>query len=109
MKPVDKRAFGARLKARRERLGLSQDDLATAVAMRQQGIVNIEQGVVSRPRHLRELAAVLGTTEEWLLWKEGPEELDENTEAVALLQALSPEKRRAAMRFLRNLASGKVA
>lgn len=109
MKPVDKHAFGGRLKARREGLGLSQSDLATAVGMKQQSVVNIEQGIVSRPRHLREIASALSTSEDWLLWAEGPEELDENAEAVALLQAMPPAKRRAAMRFLRNLAGGKVA
>jgi len=35
--------------------------------MRQQGIQSIEEGKSQRPRKLRELAAALDTTEEWLL------------------------------------------
>jgi len=42
-------------------------ELAKAVGMRQQGIQSIEEGKSQRPRKLRELAAALDTTEEWLL------------------------------------------
>jgi SOS-response transcriptional repressor LexA len=73
MQQVDKRAFGARVVHRREVLGMSQGELADAVGMKQQGIDNIEHGVVSRPRLLRELARALRTTDAWLLWKEGSE------------------------------------
>jgi SOS-response transcriptional repressor LexA len=75
MKSVDKKAFGDRVAQRRGKLGLSQQALADAVGMRQQGIVSIEAGDVSRPRLLRELAAALHTSEEWLLWREGPQEV----------------------------------
>ena len=73
MRHVDKAAFGRRVQQRREALEMSQPDLAKAVGMRQQGINNIEHGVVARPRLLRELARALSTTEQWLLWREGPE------------------------------------
>lgn len=113
MKPVNKLEFGQRVKARRERLGLSQATLAEAAGMKQQGIQNIEQGIVERPRRLREIASTLLTTEEWLLWKEGPEDAgsDEMEEIVALLRRTPQEKRRMALRLLRNwvTAGGKVA
>lgn len=73
MRPVDKQAFGQRVTARRQAMRFSQNQLAAAVGMKQQGIVSIEQGRVARPRLLREIAAALNTTEEWLLWREGPE------------------------------------
>lgn len=73
MRRVDKGAFGARVSVRRAAKGLSQTALAQRVGMKQQGIVSIEKGEVARPRLLRELALALDTTEQWLLWKEGPE------------------------------------
>lgn len=73
MKPVDKIAFGRRLAQRRQLVQLSQGALASRVGMRQQGVASIEAGEVERPGKLRELAKELGTTEQWLLWKEGPE------------------------------------
>lgn len=75
MPEVDALAFGKRVAARRTKLGLSQPELARRVGMRQQGVLAIEKGKVRRPRLLRELVRALRTTEEWLLWKEGPEEI----------------------------------
>lgn len=71
MKRVDKKAFGQRVAQRRQALKLSQGALAQLIGMKQQGVVSIEQGDVSRPRLLRELAVALKTTEQWLLWREG--------------------------------------
>ncbi len=76
MKPVEPRAFGARVRARRKRLGIpSQKALGALIGVPQQTIANIESGGVERPRFMRELAGVLGTSEEWLFWEEGPEEV----------------------------------
>lgn len=75
MRDVDKEAFGKRVARRRELLDLSQGQLADMVGMKQQGIDNIEQGVVKRPRLLKEIATALRTSEEWLLWEEGSEEV----------------------------------
>lgn len=74
MKEVDASAMGRRVKMRRAKLGLSQEDLAKHVRMTQQGIDSIEQGRVKRPRLLREIASVLSTSEDWLLWRKGAEE-----------------------------------
>lgn len=48
--------------------------------MTQQGIQAIEAGNVKRPKKLREIAAVLRTTEIWLLEAKGPKELPGHTE-----------------------------
>ena len=71
----DHRAFGARVAERRKKLGLTQQALADLVGMKQQGIVSIEAGHVERPRLLRELAASLHTSDTWLLWRDGHEDV----------------------------------
>jgi hypothetical protein len=50
------------------------------------------------------LAETLMTTEEWLLWEDGPEEaaVDETAEILAILRKTPPERRRVALRLLRN-------
>lgn len=73
-KEVDPAALGRRIALRRAKLGLSQEALAELVGMKQQGIDAIEQGRVKRPRLLREISRALGTSEDWLLWRRGPEE-----------------------------------
>lgn len=69
----DSKAFGRRVAARRKKLGLSQQALADAVGMKQQGILNIEKGLVDRPRRQQELAEALQTTLQWLFHETGPE------------------------------------
>lgn len=71
---VDPAALGRRIALRRAKLGLSQEALAARIGMKQQGVDAIEQGRVKRPRLLRELARALRTTEDWLLFRRGPEE-----------------------------------
>lgn len=108
MRVVDKRAFGRRVLQRRIRLGMTQDALAEAVGMKQQSVDNIEHGVVARPRLLREIADVLLTTQEWLLWKEGPEEISavhvDQNEVSELIKGLDPRKRALVLRYIRSLA-----
>lgn len=97
--------------------GLSQTDLGRAVGMKQQGILNIEKGIVKRPRLVLELAEALGTTQEWLLWEEGPQEpsdIGSINELIKLWKTAPAERRRAVMRLLRDPARktqqhGKVA
>jgi SOS-response transcriptional repressor LexA len=73
MNTVDQKAFGLRVEKRRLTLKMSQEALAQLVGMKQQGINSIEKGEVARPRLLNEIARTLKTSEEWLLWKKGPE------------------------------------
>jgi len=104
MKNVDPRALGRRLCERRLKRGHTQDSLAVAVGMKQQGVDNIEKGKVRRPRLIREIAAELGTSQEWLLWADGPEDVDdlEIAEIVELLRSATPSRRRAVARLLRH-------
>lgn len=88
MEPVDKIAFGKRVAHRRQLLFPSAKALADAVGMKQQGIDSIEQGKVGRPRLLRELASALKTTEEWLLWQRGPEQVERETNEITRVALL---------------------
>lgn len=74
MLEVDKKALGGRIRKRRIKARLSQTALGLLVDMKQQGIVSLEQGTVKRPTRLKELAAALHTTEDWLLYATPPEE-----------------------------------
>lgn len=78
--------------------------------MSQQGIVNLEQGIVKRPRGLIELAAALNTTPEWLLWEEGPEVVrikHQGNEIAAVMRDLAPEQLPAALMYLHRLSRRK--
>lgn len=87
MKDVDSNAFGRRVASRRSKLGLSQEELAKRVGMKQQGIDAIEQGRVKRPRLLKELARTLRTSEDWLLWRKGTEErADDHAEGRGVVE-----------------------
>lgn len=58
--------MGLKIKERREALGLTQEEVASACGVTQQAIQRLENGEILRPRYLDELAAVLGTTKAWL-------------------------------------------
>lgn len=51
--------FGDNVKKRRIQLGMTQDDLARAVGKKQQNINQLELGVVSQPRYMRDLLKAL--------------------------------------------------
>jgi len=71
-----KHAIGPRIAALRAEMGISQTELADAVEMKQQGIAAIEAGGVKRPGKLREIAAALRTSQDWLLTGKGPKAVD---------------------------------
>jgi len=110
MRPVDKRAFGDRVRSRRVRLGIpSQRFLGEMIGVPQQTIGNIENGTVERPRFMRELSHALATSDEWLLWGEGPEDVGtrviySDDQILALIQAVSQDKRRIVLRIIESLA-----
>lgn len=80
MAEVNAKAMGLRVVARRQDLGLSQTQLAERVGMKQQGIVSIEGGGVKRPRLIKEIASVLQTSQDWLLFGTGPEVISDVVE-----------------------------
>lgn len=69
-----KNPVGPRIAALRAERGIKQTALADAVEMTQQGIQSIEAGKVKRPKQLKEIAAALRTTEDWLLTGIGPKD-----------------------------------
>jgi len=110
MKKVDQKALGNRVRTRRDGLGLSGKALGEACGMSQQGVDNIEQGKVARPRNLLELAAALFTTPQWLLYGEGPEEFrppNARDELLSVAQSLDPDQIGAALEYLRRLREAK--
>lgn len=112
MAQVDKKALGKRVAVRRTALGLSQATLAKAIGMKQQGVDNIEKGIVARPRMLIELSEALQTSPDWLLYAKGPEVVKTANpieEIVTLAQAVSPEKLGAVIALLKQLADSDAA
>lgn len=96
MRAIDSKAFGLRVKERRQELGLSQEQLGAKAGHSQSNIGWIEGGNAKRPSRLAaDLAEPLQTTREWLLWKEGPKHVGPSyLPAAAVVQryeALSPE------------------
>lgn len=65
---------GLRASARREELGLSQEDVARHCEVTQASISDLESGKTRRPRFLDDLAVILHTSTEWL--KTGRGKLD---------------------------------
>jgi transcriptional regulator with XRE-family HTH domain len=58
--------IGERVRQRREQLGYSQEEIASACQVTQQAIQQLEDGTVLRPRYIAELADVLKVTIPWL-------------------------------------------
>ncbi len=72
-----------RLRYARERLGLSQSELARRTGLRPQAVQFIEAGRVQRPRNLLDLASVLAVNPEWLLFGRGAVEAGVREAAAA--------------------------
>lgn len=77
MRELDPAAFGRRVAARRDKLGMSQEELAEKSGQSQSNIGWIENGGPRRKTailgHAEALAKPLQTSREWLLWERGPE------------------------------------
>ena len=59
--------LGQRIRARREELGLTQEQVAEHVGIKQQSYQAIESGSVKKPRHLYEISVTLKCDMAWLL------------------------------------------
>jgi len=106
MVDLSAKGVGARIKRRRNALGVSQLKLAKTLHIPQQTIGGWETGKARRPRLLLELSKVLCTTQEWLLREEGPEEIApivSKAEIGATIESLDPRLVPAALEFLRRL------
>jgi transcriptional regulator with XRE-family HTH domain len=68
-----------RLRWARERRGLSQQELAQRIGLRQSAIGNLESGARQRPRDQRKLAEALGVNELWLETGRGPRDRGADT------------------------------
>lgn len=107
MREVDKDALARRFKHRLKKLGLSGSKVARALGVSQQTVDNVVQAKVQRPRLINEMAEVLCTTANWLLWEQGPEEVHapfSPEEVLSLAQAISKDRRALAVRYLKTLA-----
>lgn len=107
MRKVDKPAFAGRVRARIERLKTNPTAVAKALGLRQQTVDNVVQGKVGRPGFIVELARVLCTTTDWLLWDEGAEEIEvpfSPEEILAIAKRLRSDQRGLAVTFLKTLA-----
>lgn len=77
------KSLGQRVAWARERLELSQEELARKAGVSQSTIGNIEAGIRARPRQLLELAKALNVTQEWLL-------TGTDTDALTVMQEPAP-------------------
>ena len=71
--------LASRIKRLREKAGVSQEALAKDCGTSQQAIQQLEDGKVSRPRYLIELAAALDTSAEYLLHGENLTKTPQNS------------------------------
>lgn len=59
--------LGQRIRARREELGLTQEQIASQIGIKQQSYQAIESGSVKKPRYLYEISLALKCDMAWLL------------------------------------------
>lgn len=107
MREIDKDAFARRVIARLNKLEMSQSAAARQLGVPQQTMQNICRGMVAHPRFINELAELLLTTREWLLFGNGPEIVipkDLESRAKAALGGLTDSKLVLAVRYLEDLA-----
>lgn len=84
-----------RLRALMEQRGITQQELADAAGMRQQGIQAILAGRSKRPRKLKEIAEALSTSQDYLLsLTDDPEPAPSASEFFEVYARLSAADRR---------------
>ncbi|MWP47468.1 LexA family transcriptional regulator [Gilliamella sp. Pas-s27] len=80
--------LGQRIRARREELNLTQEQVASQVGIKQQSYQAIESGEVKKPRYLYEISVALKCDMAWLL--SGKEKEVKNVEPIALKASQVP-------------------
>ena len=73
---------GGRIEQERKAQGLTQEDIASrvrrmGVKLHQTAVDKMEKRDAKRPRYIREIAAALGITEDWLITGKGPKYRDD--------------------------------
>jgi transcriptional regulator with XRE-family HTH domain len=113
MSDTSAQGIGNRIRKRREKAGISQAKLAKSLGTKQQTVAGWENGVSDRPRLLFEAAKQLGTTHQWLLTGEGPEEPDgpfvSKEMILSEIDSLDPKDWGAALDALRKLKGKNAA
>ncbi|WP_209305262.1 helix-turn-helix transcriptional regulator [Blastococcus sp. CT_GayMR20] len=112
MEPNEQQAVGARLRAARETLGLTQEDVAGALGIQRTSVIAMEAGKRNvSALELRRLARLYRRSVAWILGEE-EESAQTPEEDRALYRAtaeLSPEDKAQVLRFAQFLAAANSA
>lgn len=101
---------GERIKARRNEIGMTADELAEKIGVSRSTMFRYEQGMIEKIPYQRllDIATALRTTWGALMGLEGETALpivgESGKEAAVIIENLSPEKRAEALRYLRYLS-----
>ena len=96
----------ARAVTARTALGLTQQEVAGRIGVKQQSIDKVERGETKNPKFLVDLAEVLQVTPGWLRG-EAEDGLDaEERHLIAMYERLKPHDRQLLMDMARRLSSG---
>lgn len=102
---ADTEGLAKRLRARREALGMTQEEVARAAGTDQTQYQKVEAGLTKHPRNLEQIAAAVQVSPAWLLY--GVEEVDQLTrEGIALAlawQDLPDDDKKAIQTLIRKL------
>ena len=107
--------IGDRIRIARERLGLTQSDVARELKVKPQTVQQWESGQTSpRPKRIHKLAEVLKVSDVWLLTGQGPMRADAPRKAPAesmlayLEGRVSPRSEQALRSIQKKAAEGKL-
>ncbi|RBY78675.1 XRE family transcriptional regulator [Blastococcus sp. TF02-09] len=109
MEPNEQQAVGRRLRAARETLGLTQEDVAGALGIQRTSVIAMEAGRRNvSALELRRLARLYRRSVAWILGEEDVEPAVSEDRALYRATAeLSPEDRAQVLRFAEFLAAAK--
>jgi transcriptional regulator with XRE-family HTH domain len=110
LKGTLREAAGARIRRRRNELGLTnQSAFCKLVGISQSSFSEIERGKTKLPsaKHLKKLSSALNVSDEWIIYGDGAAELPADDETADLLRAiktLSVEEKRAVYAIVKQLS-----
>lgn len=113
MSRTEQEAVGQRLRSARETLGLTQEDVASALGIQRTSVIALEAGKRNvTALELRRLARLYHRDVAWLIGEVEDEDLESTPESAELFRAtaaLSPEDKEQVLRFAQFLAAGNPA